>query len=161
VIVNVRAAAAAVACVVLLLVARLPSIAASSALTGMMSRYNVLTSGTWNCAAGGSTYVAEYALAPGNTLHGHLYSAHGSEDTYFGYTAATRRFWTVSADSNGATESQRSADGVTYTGTLSDGKTTSKATNRMTIVSSSRWTVHARGTADGQAYDLTATCERT
>lgn len=132
--------------------------AAPSALTGKMSLYNYLLRGTWSCSGGGSTYFAAYAVAPGNALHGHLYSAQGSEDTYFGYKDAAHRFWTVNADSTGATESQTSADGVTYIGTLSNGKTTSKATNVLTMVNPRRWTVHARGTAGGQPYDLTVTC---
>jgi hypothetical protein len=53
----------------------------------------------------------------------------------------------VSEDSNGATESQTSADGATYGGTLDDGKTISKATNVFAMVSSRKWTVHARGAA--------------
>jgi hypothetical protein len=89
-----------------------------------------------------------------------LYSAQGSEDAYFGYDATAHRYWSVSADSNGATESQTSFDGVTYSGKLNDGKTTSDATNVITVVSPKQWTVHARGTAGGQAYDIVATCER-
>lgn len=156
---NVRAAT--VAFFISVLVSTGPSNAASTALTGKMSLYNYLLGGTWNCKAGGSTYSAEYALAPGNTLHGHLYSAQGSEDAYFGFSDAAHRFWTVSADSNGATESQTSVDGVTYTGKLNDGKTTSNATNVIAMVSSRRWTVHAHGVAGGQPYDLVATCVRT
>jgi hypothetical protein len=134
--------------------------AASTALTGKMSLYNYLFEDKWSCKGGGGTYSAEYVLAPGNKLHGHLYSAQGSEDAYFGYGDTAHRFWTVSADSNGATESQTSADGVTYTGKLNDGKTTSNATNVMTMVGAKRWTVRARGTADGRPYDFVATCER-
>jgi len=157
--VNVHAAA--VAFCVSVLVATGPSDAASTVLTGKMSLYNYLLKGKWSCKGGGSAYSAEYVLAPGNKLHGHLYSAQGSEDAYFGYSDAAHRFWTVSADSNGATESQTSADGVTYTGKLNDGKMKSNATNLITMVSPRRWTVHARGTSDGQPYDLIATCERT
>jgi hypothetical protein len=135
--------------------------AAPSALAGKMSMYNYLLNGKWSCSGGGGTYFAAYVVAPGNALHGHLYSAQGSEDAYFGYKDAAHRFWTVNADSTGATESQTSADGVTYTGTLFDGKTTSKATNVFTMVNSRRWTVRARGTEGGRPYDLTVTCLRT
>ncbi len=134
--------------------------AAPTALTGKMSSYNYLLNGKWSCAAAGSTYYAAYAVAPGNALHGHLYSAQGSEDAYFGYNKATHQFWTTNVDSTGAIESQTSADGATYTGTLFDGKLTSKATNVFTMVSPREWTVHARGTAGGQPYDLVATCRR-
>jgi hypothetical protein len=154
--VNVRVSTCVLFALAVLTMARVD--AAPSALTGKMSAYNYLLKGTWSCSGGGSTYSAAYAVAPGNALHGHLYSAQGSEDAYFGYRDATHRFWTVNVDSTGATESQTSADGVTYMGTLFDGKTTSKATNVFTMVSSRRWTVHARGTADGQPYDLIATC---
>ncbi len=134
--------------------------AAPTALTGKMSLYNYLLKGKWSCSGGGSTYSAEYAVAPGNALHGHLYSAQGSEDAYFGYKDTTHRFWTVSVDSTGAIESQNSKDGVSYTGTLFDGKTTSKATNVFTMVSSRRWTVQARGTVNGQPFNLIVTCGR-
>lgn len=134
--------------------------AAPSALAGKMSVYNYLLEGKWSCSGGGGTYFAVYTVAPGNALHGHLYSEQGSEDAYFGYKDATRQFWTANADSTGATESQTSADGITYTGTLFDGSTTSKATNVYTMVNSRRWTVHARGTAGGQPYDLIVTCLR-
>lgn len=117
--------------------------------------------GKWSCKGGGSFYSAEYVLAPGNKLHGHLYSAQGSEGAYVGYSDAVHRFWTVSADSNDAIESQMSADGVTYTGKVNDGKSTSIATNLITMVNPRRWTVHARGMADGQPYNLIATCEQT
>jgi hypothetical protein len=156
--VNVRVVPGALFVLILLTMARVH--AAPSVLTGKMSLYNYLLQGKWSCSGGGSTYFAVYTVAPGNALHGHLYSAQGSEDTYFGYRDATHRFWTVNVDSTGAIESQTSADGVTYTGTLFDGKTTSKATNQFTMVSSQRWTVHARGTAGGQPYDLIATCVR-
>jgi hypothetical protein len=155
---NVRTAA--IAFFVSALVATGPSNAASTALTGKMSLYNYLLVGEWSCKGGGGAYAAGYTLAPGNALHGHLYSAQGSEDAYFGYSSAAHRYWTVSADSNGATESQTSVDGATYTGKLNDGKTTSNATNVITMVSGKRWTIHARGTAGGQPYDLTVTCER-
>jgi hypothetical protein len=155
---NVRAATVAVC--ISLLVATGSSDAASSALIGKMSLFNYQLAGKWTCKGGGATYFAEYAVGPGNTLHGHLYSAQGSEDAYFGYSAASHRYWSVSADSNGATESQASADGVTYTGKLFDGKTTSNATNVITMVSPKRWTVRARGTASGQAYDFIAACDR-
>jgi hypothetical protein len=134
--------------------------AAPSALTGKMRLYDHLLQGKWSCSGGGGTYVAVYTVAPGNVLHGNLYSAQGSEDTYFGYKDATHRYWTANADSTGATESQTSTDGVTYAGTLFDGKTTSKATNVFTMVNSRRWMVHARGTANGQPYDLIANCIR-
>ena len=156
---NIRAAAAAF--FVSVLFAAGPSSAASTALTGKMSVYNYLLEGKWSCKGGGSAYSAEYAVAPGNRLHGHLYSAQGSEDAYFGYNDTAHRFWTVSADSNGASESQGSVDGVTYTGKLNDGKMTSNATNVITMVSSRRWTVRARGTEGGQPYDLVVTCVRT
>lgn len=157
----VIARAAAAALFLSVLVASEPSNAASTALAGKMRSYNYLLTGKWSCRAAGSTYAAEYALGPGNTLHGHLYSAQGSEDAYFGYSDPAHRFWTVSADSNGATESQTSVDGVTYTGKVSDGKATSNATNVITEMSPRRWTMHARGTSGGQPYDLIATCERT
>ncbi|HEX3370688.1 MAG TPA: hypothetical protein VHS56_14005 [Candidatus Cybelea sp.] len=156
---NVRSAAAAF--FVSLFVATVPANAASTALTGKMNLYNYLLKGKWSCKAGTSAYSAEYLLAPGDTLHGHLYSAQGSEDTYFGYNVAAHRYWTVSADSNGATESQTSVDGITYTGKLNDGKTLSNTTNIITMVSSKRWTIHARGAEGGQPYDLIVTCERT
>jgi hypothetical protein len=156
---NVRTAAVAFCSA--LLVATGPSDAASTLLTGKMTLFNYQLAGRWTCKGGGATYFAEYGLGPGNTLHGHLYSAQGSEDTYFGYSAASHRYWSVSADSNGATESQASADGHTYTGKLYDGKTTSNATNVITMVNPERWTVRARGTAGGQAYDFIATCDRT
>ena len=133
--------------------------AAPNTLTAKMSRDSYLLAGK-SCSGGGATYFAEYSVAPGNALHGHLYSAQGSEDAYLGYNDAAHRYWTASVDSSGAIESQTSADGVTYTGTLFDGKTTSKATNVYTVVSSRRWTVHARGTAAGHPYDLIATCVR-
>jgi len=101
--VNVRAAA--VAFFVSVLVATGPSNAASTALTGKMSLYNYLLKGKWSCKAGSSAYSADYALEPGNTLHGHLYSAQGSEDAYFGYSDAAHRFRTVSADSTDPIES--------------------------------------------------------
>jgi hypothetical protein len=157
--VKVRVATCALFVFALLIMARVD--AAPSALTGKMSLYNYLPKGKWSCSGGGSTYFAVYAVVPGNALHGHLYSAQGSEDAYFGYKDATRRFWTVNVDSTGATESQTSADGVIYTGTLFDGKTTSKATNVFTMVNSRRWTVRARGTEGGRPYDLTVTCLRT
>ena len=156
---NVRVATCALFVFALLTMARVD--AAPSALTGKMSLYNYLLKGKWSCSASGSTYFAAYVVAPGNALHGHLYSAQGSEDAYFGYKDPTRRFWTVNVDSTGSIQSQTSADGAIYTGTLFDGKRTSKATNVFTMVSSRRWTVHARGTADGQPYDLIATCVRT
>ncbi len=134
--------------------------AAPSTLTGKMGAYNYLLGRKWTCTGGGSTYFAAYTVAPGNALYGHLYSAQGSEDAYFGYRDATHRFWTVSVDSTGATSSQTSADGATYAGTLFDGKSTSKATNVFTKVDSRRWTVHARGSAGGQPYNLTAICVR-
>jgi hypothetical protein len=156
--VNFRVAACAL--FVLTLLATSQARAETNALTGKMSMYNVLLAGTWSCSAGGSTYSAMYVVAPGNALHGHLSSQQGSEDAYFGYNAATHRYWTVNDDSNGATEAQTSADGVTYAGTLNDGTTTSKATNVFTIVNPRKWTVHASGTAGGKPYDLIATCVR-
>ncbi len=134
--------------------------AAPGALTGKMSMYNYLLNGKWSCSSGGSKYAAEYVVAPGNALHGHLYSAQGSEDAYFGFKDTTHRFWTANVDSTGAMGSQSSADGVTYTGTLFDGKSTSKATNVFTMVNPRKWTVHAGGTAFGQTYNIIATCER-
>jgi hypothetical protein len=156
--VNLRAAGCAL--FILTLLATSQARAGSNVLTGKMSIYNVLLAGTWSCSADGSTYSAVYAVAPGNALHGHLYSAHGSEDAYFGYNLATHRYWTVNDDSSGATETQTSSDGAAYTGTLNDGSATSKATNVFTIVNSRKWTVHAKGTAGGKPYDLTATCVR-
>ncbi|HLJ83586.1 MAG TPA: hypothetical protein VKT51_05380 [Candidatus Eremiobacteraceae bacterium] len=155
---NARVAACALSVLALFTIARAD--AAPGALTAKMSRDNYLLAGKWSCSGGGGTYFAEYSVAPGNSLHGHLYSAQGSEDVYLGYSDAAHRYWTASVDSAGAIESQTSADGVTYVGTLFDGKTTSKATNVYTVVNSRRWTVHARGTASGQPYDLIATCVR-
>jgi hypothetical protein len=157
--VNVRAAASALIVFALFTMVRVDG--APSALTGKMTPYNYLLNGKWTCTGGGSTYFAAYTVAPGNALHGHLYSPQGSEDAYFGYRDATHRFWTVDVDSTGATGIQTSADGVTYTGTLFDGKSTSKTTNVFTKVSARRWTVHARGSAGGQPYNLIATCVRT
>lgn len=154
---NVRVATCALFALAFLVTAQVK--AAPLPLTGKMSRYNDLL-GTWTCSGPGTTYFAEYSVVPRNGLHGHLYSAQGTADTYFGYKEATQRFWTVSIDSAGATESQTSADGVTYTGTLFDGMTTSPATSEFTLVSSRRWTVRDRGTLDGGPYDLIVTCLR-
>ena len=148
------------ACLVLALFTSARVDAAPAALTAKMSRDNYLLAGKWSCSGGGGTYVADYSVAPGNSLHGHLYSAQGSEDEYLGYNDAAHRYWSASVDSSGAIESQTSADGVTYAGTLFDGKTTSKATNVYTEVSPRRWTVRARGTASGHPYDLVVTCMR-
>lgn len=156
--VNARVAICGLFISALLAMARVE--AAPTTLTGKMSLYNYLLKGKWNCSAAGSTYYAAYVVAPGNALHGHQYSGAGSEDAYFGYNKATHQFWTTNVDSTGAIESQTSADGATYTGTLFDGKSTSKATNLFTMVSPREWTVHARGTADEQPYDLVATCQR-
>jgi hypothetical protein len=134
--------------------------AGPAALAGKMSLYNYLLNGKWNCTAAGSTYYAAYVVAPGNALHGHLYSAQGSEDAYFGYNKATHRFWTTSVDSTGAIGSQTSLDGASYSGTLFDGTSTSKARSLFTMVSPREWTIRARGTAGGQPYDLVATCRR-
>jgi hypothetical protein len=129
-------------------------------LTGTMAIYNDLLGARWTCSMGTATYFAAYTVAPGNTLHGHLYSKNGAEDAYFGYDAQRKRYWTGNADSTGATESQRSADGVTFVGILNDGATTSKATNVFTISSAHKWVVRARGSAGGHPYDVTATCLR-
>lgn len=155
-----RARVATCAVFIFALFAMVRAEAAPTTLTGKMSLYNYLLKGKWSCAAGGSTYFATYVVAPGNALHGHLYSAQGSEDAYYGYNAATHRFWAANVDSTGAIESQTSADAVTYSGTLFDGKTTSKATNVFTMVSPRRSTVRARGTAGGHPYDLIGTCDR-
>jgi hypothetical protein len=156
--VNLRAAGCAL--FILTLLATSQARAGPNVLTGKMSIYNDLLAGKWSCSADGSTYSATYAVVPGNALHGHLYSQHGSEDAYFGYNVGTHRYWTVNDDSSGATEAQTSADGVAYAGTLNDGNTTSKATNVFTIVNPRKWTVHAKGTASGKPFDLTATCVR-
>ena len=144
----------------LALVAANPAGAASNPLAGKMSIYNPLLAGQWSCTAEGSTYSATYAVAPGNALHGHLFSAQGSEDAYFGYSSATQRYWRANADSTGATESQTSTDGIIYSGTLNDGKVSSRATSVFTIVNAKKWTVRARGIAGGKPYDFIATCQR-
>ncbi len=132
----------------------------SEALTGKMAIYNDLLGPRWSCSVGKASYFVAYAVTPGNTLHGQLYSQEGTEDSYFGYDAKRKIYWTANADSTGATESQRSPDGVTFVGTLNDGTTTSKATNAFTIDGPKRWVVRARGTAGGHPYDVTATCLR-
>lgn len=113
-------------------------------LTGKMAIYTDLLGPRWTCTMG----------------NGHLYSEDGTEDTYFGYDGQRKLYWTDNADSTGATESQKSADGVTFDGTLNDGSTTSKATNIFTISSAHKWAVRARGFAAGHPYDVTATCRR-
>lgn len=134
--------------------------AAGQTLTGKMAIYNDLLGAPWTCSMGPATYAAAYTVAPGNTLNGNLYSKDGTEDAYFGYDAQRKVYWTANADSTGATESQTSADGVTFVGTLNDGSTTSNATNVFTISSARKWVVHARGSASGHPYDVTATCLR-
>ncbi|HLI96738.1 MAG TPA: hypothetical protein VKT72_11720 [Candidatus Baltobacteraceae bacterium] len=83
-----------------------------------------------------------------------------SEDAYFGYDAQRKLYWTDDADSTGATESQTSANGVTFAGTLNVGNTTSEATRVFTISSAHKWIVRARGSASGHPYDVTARCLR-
>ena len=129
-------------------------------LTGKMAIYNDLLGARWTCAIGKITYFADYTVAPGNALHGHLSSGDGTEDTYFGYDTKRKVYWSDNADSTGATESQMSADVQTFVGTLNDGRTTSKATNVITITSARKWVIRARGTAGGHPYDVTATCLR-
>ena len=129
-------------------------------LTGKMAIYNDLLGARWTCAIGKITYFADYTVAPGNALHGHLSSNDGTEDTYVGYDTKHSVYWSDNADSTGATESQMSADVQTFVGTLNDGRTTSKATNVMTITSARKWVIRARGTAGGHPYDVTATCLR-
>ncbi len=129
-------------------------------LTGKMVIYNDLLGARWTCTLGNVTYFAAYTIAPGNTLHGHLYSNDSTEDAYFGYDAQRELYWTDGADATGATESQTSANGVTFVGTLNDGITTSKATRVFTISSTHKWVVRARGAAGGKPYDVTATCLR-
>ena len=158
-LVNVRVVA--VAFFVSVLVATESSSAAPTVLTGKMSLYNYLLPGRWSCDGGGGTYSAEYVLAPGNMLHGHLSSAQGSEDAYFGYSDAARRFWTVGADPNGATESQTSVDGVTYTGKVNDGKMTSNAKERHCYGEQQAMDRARAWHGGGQPYDLIVTCERT
>lgn len=134
--------------------------AGPTTLTGKMTIFNNLLGARWTCSLGKATYFAEYAVTAGNTLHGHLYSKDSREDAYFGYDAHRKLYWTASADTTGATESQTSADGMTFVGTLNDGATTSRATNVYTINSAHKWVVRARGSAGGQPYDVTATCLR-
>lgn len=147
--------------VALALLSASPAVAGAGELTGKMVAYSDLLGGPWTCSLGSSTYSAAYSLGPGNTLHGHLYSKDSSEDEYLGYDAQRKLYWIGSADSDGATESQTSADGVTFVGTLNDGGTNSKATNVYTITSTHKWVVRARGTAGGNPYDVLATCVRT
>lgn len=130
------------------------------ALTGKMAIYDELLGAQWTCTLGTATYFAAYTVAPGNTLHGHLSSKSGTEDAYFGYDAHRKLYWTANADSTGATESQTSADGVTFVGSLNDGTTSSRATNIFTISNAHKWVVRARGSADGHPYDVTASCRR-
>jgi hypothetical protein len=132
----------------------------SERLTGKMAIYNDLLGARWTCTLGTATYFAAYTAARGNTLHGHLYSKDQTEDEYFGYDAQRKLYWISSADSTGATESQTSVDGMTFVGTLNDGRTTTRATNIYTIHGAHKWVVHARGSAGGHAYDVTATCLR-
>jgi hypothetical protein len=129
-------------------------------LTGKMAIFKDLLGARWTCTLGPATYFAAYTVAPGNTLHGHLYSKDSTEDAYFGYDAQRKLYWTDGADSTGATESQASADGLTFAGTLNDGMTTSRATRVFTISSAQKWVVRARGSAGGKPYDVTATCLR-
>jgi hypothetical protein len=132
----------------------------SETLTGRMAVFESLLGAPWTCSAQAATYSAAYTVAPGNTLHGHLYSKDGDEDEYVGFDAQRNVYWVDDADSNGATESQTSADGKTFTGSLSDGGVTSPATNVYTISSTHQWVVRARGSAGGHPYDVTATCLR-
>lgn len=134
--------------------------AGDSLLTGKMAMYNYLLSGSWTCTLGSATYFAKYNVESPNVLHGHLFSKGSSEDAYFGYDDKRAEFWTVNADSTGATESQWSPDGVTFTGTLNAEKVTANATNVITKQSDGKWMVAARGTSEGQPYDVTATCVR-
>ncbi len=145
----------------LALVYALPAVADGEMLTGKMAMYRDLLGAPWTCTLGTSKYVAAYSAMPANTLHGHLYSKDSSEDEYFGYDPKRKLYWTDSADSNGATESQTSLDGVTFVGTLNDGSATSKSTNVYTIGNTHKWTVRARGSSAGQPYDVSATCVRT
>jgi hypothetical protein len=133
---------------------------AGETLTGKMAIYDDLLGAPWTCSMGTATYFAAYTVVPGNALHGHLYSKDGTEDAYFGYDAQHNVYWTSNADSTGATEAQRSPDGVTFTGTLNDGTATSNATNVFTITGAHKWVVRARGSAGGHPYDVTATCLR-
>jgi hypothetical protein len=128
--------------------------------TGKMAIYHDLLGTRWTCTIGTTTYFAAYTVEPGNTLHGHLYSKDSSEDAYYGYDAQRKLYWTASADSTSATESQTSVDGVTFVGTLNDSGTTSKATNIFMINGAHKWVVRARGSAAGHPYNVTATCLR-
>ncbi len=128
--------------------------------TGKMTRYDDLLGTRWTCTIGTTTYFAAYTVGPGNTLYGHLYSKDSSEDAYYGYNPQRKLYWTASADSTGATESQTSVDGVTFLGTLNDGGAMSKATNVLMIRGAHKWVVRARGSAGGHPYDVTATCLR-
>ena len=133
--------------------------AAEGALTGKMTNYNALLGGEWTCSAMGATYYANFDVAPGNTLHGRLYSKNGSEDTYYGYDAKGKLYWIDDADSNGATEWLTSTDGLTYAGTLNSAGSITKASDVETL-GAKTWILRARGTAGGQPYDVTATCRR-
>lgn len=136
----------------------LASTATGGGLTGKMATYDDLLGSQWTCTIGTARYFAAYTIESGNTLHGHLYSKDSSEDAYYGYDAKRKLYWTASADSTGATESQTSVDGVFFAGTLNDGATTSKATNIFTINGAHRLLVRARGSAGGHPYNVTATC---
>ncbi len=134
--------------------------AGAGSFTAKMSIYNDLLGARWTCTLGTAKYFAAYDIGPGNTLHGHLYSQDSTEDAYYGYDARRKLYWTVSADSTGATESQTSFDGVTFLGTLSDGGTVSKATNVLVINGARKFVVRARGSAGGHPYNVTAPCMR-
>lgn len=129
-------------------------------LSGKMAIYNDWLGARWTCRLGSAMYFAAYNIAPGNTLHGHLYSKDSSEDTYFGYDSQRKVYWTDIADFAGETESQTSADGVTFAGTFNDGTSTTKASNTFTMSGTHKWIVRARGTSGGHPYDVTATCLR-
>jgi len=76
-----------------LLGALLPAAAVGSGtLAGKMAMYGSLLGAKWTCSAEAATYFAAYTVAPGNTLHGHLYSKNGSEDEYFGYDAQRKAY---------------------------------------------------------------------
>ena len=146
--------------VIALLATLVASNGGEEALTGQMAMYNNLLNGPWTCTMGSATYKAWYHASAGNTLHGNLWSNDSSEDEYAGYDAQRKVYWLASADTTGATESQTSADGVTYDGTINDGTKSSKATNIYTIDSAHKFTVQARGSMGGKPYDVTVTCTR-
>ncbi len=135
-------------------------ILAVALLAGKMTLFNALLGSRWTCTLGTASYYAQYDVVAGNALHGRLYSADSSADSYLGYDVKRKLYWIDEADSAGGTESQTSSDGSSFHGSYNDGAATTKAANTYTITNTRKWTVRARGTSGGQAYDVTATCVR-